>query len=370
MKQMFEGITILDVTKVLSGPLATRMLADYGAMVIKIEHPDRPDDSRSYPPLKNGASGYYEVLNRNKKSITLDFTKAADRETFYALSKTADVIVENLPTASKKKLGLDYETIRTINPKLIYATLTGIDPTSTRKYYDVIAQAESGLMSLIGTPENPMKIGPAVVDAFSGMTLAFAIAGALFARIQSGNGTHLTVSMLAAAMNLLEQNLIEASVTGVNPVRAGNLDTAIAPFGVYKTKDSRIVLAAGSPALWEVLASFLATHQSFEKNNFATNEDRLKNNAALTILIESVFIQYETKALLTKLTELGIPAGPVREMQDVLATPWFYESGALQKIVHPTLGTSVVPGHAIWIEGETPKSLQPAPNLGEHNDKL
>jgi CoA:oxalate CoA-transferase len=344
MNQLFTGLRILDLTKVFSGPFATRQFADYGAEVIKIENSDNPDDSRAFPPLKNNWSGYFEILNRNKKGITLNLTNEDDLQKFYKLCETSDCVVENLTPSTKHKLKIDYTTIYNINPRIIYASLSGLGQNSNRKYYDVIAQAESGLMSLTGTENNPMKIGPAVVDAFSGMTLAFAISSALFYREKTGMGQYVDVSMIGSAMNLLESNLIEYSITKENPKRTGNHDNLIAPFGVYKVKDGSIVIAIGNDSLWQKFEVYLNEHvSSFKRSLFISNHLRLKNHLQLVQLVEQALSHYSMTESIELLSQLGIPCSKVAEMSDVYSNELFYTSEILEKKTHSTIGTYVTP---------------------------
>ena len=366
---IFSGIVVLDVTKVLSGPLATRYLADYGATVIKVEHPEKPDDSRNFPPLKNNWSGYFEMLNRNKEGVTLDFERPQDRNVFYQLCKKTDVVVENLTPGSLYKLKIDYDTLKKINRKLIYASISGVDQKSNRKYYDISAQAESGLLSLSGTPDNPMKIGPAVVDTFAGVNLAFAIASALFYRERTGKGQNITVSMLGAAVQLLEQNIIDYSVSGKNPVRPGRGDAAIAPFGLFKTKDGFITIACGNEKLWNTFQMFLLKHKDFDTKKFLTNSLRLKNNVGLTFIIEEVFAHYKTTSLIQKIHSLSIPFGKVNEMSDIAHNRWFFENGSLVKLKHNKLGNYITPGRPINFSSVKQTKLKNAPELGSDNKK-
>lgn len=369
MYSIFKGVKVLDITKVFSGPFATRMLADYGAEVIKIEHEKNYDDSRNYPPLKKNWSGYFEIVNRNKKGITLNLKDNKQLDQFYTLIRTSDIFVENLTPSTKHKLKIDYETVKKINPRLIYASLSGVGQKNDKKYYDVIAQAESGLMSLSGDPEKPMKIGPSVVDAFSGMTLAFALASALFYRQKTNIGQCIEVSMLACAMNLLESNLIEYSLTKKNPKRTGNHDTAISPFGLYKTKDAYIVVAAGNNSLWKKFADFLQKHISFDEKPFATNELRLKHNDSLTTIIENIFSNFSVHDLTSILSSLSIPCSRTYEMSDVYNDQNNYKTGALVQIKDTKLGTYVVPGTSITFSNGETIEISKAPAIGEDNDR-
>lgn len=361
-KNIFSGVRVLDLTKVYSGPLATRYLADYGADVLKIESPSQPDPSRSFPPIRDGVSGYYEILNRNKAGMMLDLKVEADRHMFYKLVKTADVVVENMTPSAKVKLKVDYKTVRQFNKKIIYASLSGKGQDTDEKYFDIIAQAESGLMSLTGTPSVPTKIGPAVVDAFAGVNLAFAISSALYHREVTGKGQNISVSMLGSSMNLLEQNLVEYSVTGKNPVRQGNLDTAIAPFGIYKTKDRFVALAIGSDILWQNFVRVMQDDRLAEKK-YATNMSRLKANQDVKKDIERVFQRYTSRQLVALLKTHNLPVAEIAHMSDVAANTWLYDSGALEKIVHPDLGLIAVPGLPIEFSDAVPLRHALAPQM-------
>ena len=359
---VFKGVKIIDLTRVFSGPFATRHFADYGANVIKIEPPNG-DDARYFPPLVNGWSGYFEQLNRNKKSLFLDLKSKPDLNRLYRLVKKADVFVENFSPVVKKKLKIDYNTIRKINPKIIYASVNGISESVNRKYYDVIAQAESGLVSLNGE-DGDLKISTSVVDAFSGLKLAFAIAAALFYRLKTGNGQKLSVSMKGSAFDLLEQNLVEYSVTKVNPPKVGNMDNAVFPFGIFKTKDGSIALAVGNNDIWVRLSAFLKKENaSFDLSNYSTNVDRIKNYKLLRDYIESIFSNFESSKLVKILNELGIPVGKVNRMQDVYQDDENYSEKLLRKVNIESVGEVVVSNGGISFSSDKSKKYIPAPIL-------
>ncbi len=369
MASIYSGIKILDLTKVFSGPFSTRLFADYGAEVIKIENPDFPDDTRNYAPIKNNWSGYYEILNRNKKGISLNLKNDEDLNTFYKLIKEADVFVENLTPSTKSNLKIDYEKLKEINPRLIYASLSGVGQNEDKKYYDIIAQAQSGLMSLSGENGHPMKIGPSVVDAFSGMTLSFGIASALYSREKTGKGQYLDVSMLSAAMNLLESNLIDYSVFRKNPSTFGNQDNTIAPFGVFKASDGYLVVAAGNDNLWNVLSLYLKNYVEFDASIFTSNELRLKNLEPLTQIIEKAFSEFKVAELLIKLQELEIPCSSVSYMSDVANDNSNFENKRNVKLNHSKLGEIIVPGKSINFTEFPDFEVREAPDVGENNSE-
>lgn len=369
MKGIFEGIKIIEVAKVFSGPFATRIFADYGAEVIKIEHETSADDTRHFEPLKNNWSGYYEILNRNKKGVSLNLKDEKDLHTLYTLVKEADVFVENLTPSTKYKLKINYEILKTHNPHLIYASLSGVGQDEDRRYYDIIAQAQSGLLSLSGTKEVPAKIAPAIVDPFAGMTLAFGIASALYYSERTGKGQYVDVSMLSSAMNLLENNLTEYSVTQKNPTRPGNQDNAIAPFGVYRAKDAYIVVAAGNEKLWNILSTFLKTHVSFDETSFTSNTLRLKHKERLTTIIEKAFEHYTALDLERELFDRGIPCSRVYEMSDVANSEENFKRKALLRFNHSKLGAIIIPGKSIHFSESSETKIKEAPAIGQDNKK-
>lgn len=366
---IFSDIKIIDLTKVFSGPLATRYLADYGAEVIKIESVSHPDDSRNYPPLKNNWSGYYEILNRNKKSIFLDLKKSSDLQILYKLIPTADVFVENMNSKNTHKLKIDYKTLKKLNPTIIYVSISGLNNRSSRKYYDIIAQAESGLISLSGTAKTPMKIGPSVVDAFSGINAAFSIAAALYNRKVTSQGQYIEISMLGCSMNLLESNLIGYSVTGKNPPRRGNNDNAIAPFGVFPTRDGYVAIAAGNDKLWHILSNFLKTYVSFKDALFSSNTSRLLNNTALSKIITKVTLKFNSIDFINELNRINIPCARVAQMSDVTQNSFLFKNNYLKKIHHPKLGSVIVPGFPIKFHQHPVPVYNHAPILGADNKR-
>jgi len=345
---IFTGIKIIDLTRVFSGPLATRHFADLGAEVIKIEPPGG-DDSRQFPPVIKNWSGYYEVLNRGKKSLTLNLKNPLDLQKLYDLSRDAHVFVENYAPGTTTRLKIDYPTISELNPKIIYASISGVSQNITQKYYDLIAQAQSGLISLNGRNED-MKNATSIVDAYSGVKLAFAISSGLYHQKNTSLGCQIDVSMKGSAFDLLEQNLIAASISGQNPSKVGNQDNAIAPFGIYPTADKNIALAIGSQSQWLEFAKYL--RQISPKINlakFSTNQKRLENLSLLYKTISKIFTKYTSIKIVSDLANLGIPASPIYTMTNVLSDSQNYSEGLLQKINHPVAGSIVVPSGGIKI---------------------
>lgn len=363
---LFNGIKILDLSRVFSGPFATRHFSDFGAEVIKIEPPSG-DESRKFPPLLNNWSGYFEVLNRNKQAITLDLKNESDLSKLYQLSREADVFVENFSPSIKKKLKVDYEHIKKYNDKIIYASISGISAEVNRKYYDIIAQAESGFVSLNGETED-MKVATSVVDAFSGMKLAFAISSALYFREKNNLGTQITVSMKGSAFDLLEQNLIASSISKQNPPKVGNMDTAIAPFGIFKTKDGSIALAIGNESLWQRFLSFvLQENAQFPTEQFTSNDARLQNLPLLKAELEKVFSKFGSKKLVEVLQSLEIPCGEIKTMTEVIRDKENFEQQLLT--TYAVAGVEVVvPTGGIFYSNIEQEKCKPAPHMASSDD--
>jgi CoA:oxalate CoA-transferase len=367
---LFKNIRILDLSRVLSGPLATRHFAQQGAEVIKIETP-QGDDTRQFPPIINGWSGYFEILNHNKKSLVLNLKMPNDLERFYELCNTADVIVENFSPIVKSKLKIDYSEIKKINPKIIYASLCGIPKDNGCKYYDIIAQAESGLIDI-----NKTNSKTAIVDSFAGMKLAFAIAGALYNREVTDEGECITVSMLGIAFDMLEQNLIEGSVfksagSKSNSKNAYNFDIAICPFGVFHSKTEDIAIAVGNEKLWlSFCESMKQFNPDFNLQKFNSNQLRLDNKELIYLTIQDILNNRCAKEINANLKLLGVPCGIVTNMQDILNNQDHYSNQLLQKINIDSIGTIVLSSGGIAFENNPNVGYIPAPSLNQHNHEF
>lgn len=360
---LFSKIKILDLTRVFSGPFATRHFSDFGAEIIKIE-PPQGDDSRQFPPMINNWSGYFEVLNRNKKSLRLDLKHKQDLETFYKLCEQCDVLVENFSPEIKKKLKIDYKTIKNINKKVIYASLSGISEKVNKKYYDIIAQAESGIISLNGEYNQDMKNATSIIDAFSGMKLAFAISSALYNREITKQSCSINISMKGSAFDLLEQNLISSSITKENPEKVGNMDNAIAPFGIFKAKNENIVLAIGNNDQWIKFEKLIKKDNlNFNKKLFTTNKLRVKNIKQLKNLIENYLKKYTTNEIIENLKNNEIPCAKINKMLDVINDKENYEENLLEIVNHPIAGKIAMPTGGIFFSNYQKEKYSPAPNL-------
>lgn len=361
MQNIFSDITIVDATRVFAGPHATQYFTQYGATVIKIEHPSG-DESRQFAPLRDGASGYFEILNRGKQSVVVDLKTDEGKTLFSALLAQADIFVENYTPVVRSRLWIEPKALLTKNPSLIYASLNGYGDQSNTKAYDAIIQAESGIASLNGSSE-PMKNATAIVDAYAGKTLALAISSLLYQREKTGKGWYVNVPMLSCGLQMLEQNLIESSISHKDPPLAWNHDTAIFPFGFFKTQDWSISLAIGNNRLREIFRTHYLSHSI---DLYPCNQDRLDHRETLIVLIQEAFSHYTTSDISNQLSQLWIPNAPIQSMQDILNTPHYYSQWYLQTIDHSKLWTCTIPTSAIRFWDYTAEPLSHAPSLWEH----
>lgn len=276
MKQALEGIRVLDLTRVLAGPFATMILADMGAEVIKIEMPEKGDDARQYGPFTNGESGYFMSINRNKKSITMNLKNQKSKEVFIEMLKKADVVVENYRPGTMEKLGLGYEEIKKINPKIIYAASSGFGhsgPYSKRPAYDGVVQAMGGIMSITGQKGGkPTRVGPSIGDITAGLYTAIGILGALNYREKTGIGQKVDVAMLDCQVSILENAISRYFVTGVSPKPAGNRHASVVPFEPFETLDGEIMIAVGNDALWKKFCQCINADEMANEERFTTNK--------------------------------------------------------------------------------------------------
>lgn len=345
MRDLFSDIRVVDLSRVWAGPAATRYFADYGAEVIKVEHPAAPDEARGFGPLRNGASGYFETVNRGKKSVALDLKDPAGKECLYRLIATADVLVENFCPGVAATLGVDYNSVRSVRPDIVYCSISGYGQNIPERAYDAVIQGECGLASVNGETGG-MKNATSVTDAFAAANAAFAVASALFHRARTGEGQKIDVAMVGCAFNLMENLLAETSVTGADPAPCGRFDNAIFPFGFFRTRDGMVSLAAGNDVLWaRFCAEFLPS--SAGDARFSTNEKRLAARDELVAMIESAFAAHGSADVLARLAAAGIPSGKIASVTEVLREEKWFREGYLRHVDHSALGPCVVPGTGI-----------------------
>lgn len=369
-----DGIKVIDLTRVLAGPFCTMMLADLGAEIIKIEKPGTGDDSRAFGPHLNGESAYFMSINRGKKSLTLDLKTDQGREVFLKLIKNADVLVENFKPGVMKKLGFDYQSLKKINPRLIYCASSGFGqtgPYSSRPAYDLIIQGMGGLMSITGPDASqPTKVGSSIADIFAGVFSVIGILSALHSRNSSGKGQMVDVAMLDCMVAILENAVSRFTCSGVDPVPIGNRHPSIAPFASVKTSDGYINVACGNDALWIKLCEIIGKPELAAEARFQSNHSRCEHMPDLLPILNEAMSQKDSAFWLKKLESGHVPAGPINSISQVLADPQVIAREMLLELIHPIAGKIKVPGTPIKLS-DTPASINsPAPVLGQHNEEI
>ncbi len=375
MEAALSDVTVIDLSRVFAGPYCTMMLGDMGATVIKVEQPGKGDDTRYFgPPYIAGESAYYLGLNRNKYSITLDFKNPDDVKQLLELVRNATVLVENFRPGTLDKLGLGYEQLRSINPGLIYCSISGYGhngPYAMRPGYDFVAQAESGIMSVTGEVDGePQRVGSPVADTAAGMFACMSILAALHVRDKTGKGQHIDISLFESAVALLGNVSANYLISGEEAQRYGNGHPNIVPYQAFRTKDGYIVVSCGNDRLYQSLCSLLGRDDLASDPRFATNPQRVRNRSELVPILQELFLQRESGEWLEKLGAAGIPCGPINSVSQVFNDPQLKARGFVWECEHPTAGTIKLSGSPIRLS-ETPTRLYKAPPLlGEDNEKI
>ncbi len=369
------GITVLDLTRVLSGPYCTMVLADMGARVIKVEHPGKGDDTRHWgPPFVAAESAYFLSINRNKESVTLDFKHPQGREVLDRLLARADVLVENFKPGTMDRAGFGWETLHARHPRLVYTSISGYGQTGPRRDepgYDAVIQAEGGLMSITGDGDGPAyRLGVAVSDIVAGMFAAQGVTAALFARERTGQGQRVDIGMLDTTAALLTYQAGNYFATGQIPARLGNRHPTIAPYETLPTADGEMVVAVGNDGIWKRFCPALDRPELADDPRFRTNRDRLTNYAALKPELQRTMVTRTRAEWTQRFRAASVPCGAVRDVAEVLADPQLAAREMVATLDHPTAGPTRVIGTPIKLS-DTPGSIRtPPPTLGQHTDAV
>ncbi len=374
MAKPLEGVVVLDLSRVLAAPYTGMILADMGADVIKVERPGKGDDSRAYGPFKNGESVYYMSLNRGKRSMTLNMKSEEGKQILKDLVKQADVLVENFRGGTMDKLGLGYDVLKEINPRLIYSACTGFGMTGPYKHdpaYDVIVQGMGGIMSITGQEGGePTKVGASIGDITAGIFSAVGIMIALYNREKTGKGQLVDVSMLDCQVAILENAIARYMNAGVSPKPIGNRHASITPFQSLKTKDGYVIVAVGNDTLWQKFCGLIERPDLAADPRFTTNPLRTEN---VKVLGEELNKTFQTKTMdewLHILKEGGVPVGPINDVERVIKDPAVIAREMIVTTYHPIAGDVEMAGVPIKLS-ETPGSVDaPAPTLGQHTREI
>jgi crotonobetainyl-CoA:carnitine CoA-transferase CaiB-like acyl-CoA transferase len=364
---------VVDLSRILSGPMATMMLADLGARVIKVEQPGVGDETRQWgPPFVDGIGTYFLSCNRNKESITLDLKSEPGKAILTRLIRHADVLAENFRTGVLKRLGFSTERLHELNPRLIVLSISGFGhdgPEGGRPGYDAIVQGEAGIMSVTGpTPRQPTKMGLSICDVLAGMNGAYGVVAALYERVRTGRGKVVRTSLLASTVAAHTYQGTRWTVAGEVPEAIGNNHPSIAPYGTFRCADGLIQIGVANQGLWAKFAPVVGIDPGDAR--FATIADRSSRRAELTAEIERALAAGTREEWLARLGERGIPAGAIRTMDEVYEWDQTRSQGLVVQADHPKLGRIELPGPPLRFDGEPPREHTAPPLLGQHQDTV
>ena len=365
-------LRILDFTRVRAGPTCVRQFADFGADVIKIESPPGVDPNENMGGPRDGPD--MQNLHRNKRGMTLNLKVPAAREVLARLVKTADIVVENYRPDVKFRLGIDYESLASINPRIILASISGFGqdgPYRDRPGFDQIAQGMSGIMSVTGAPgQGPMRVGCAVADVGAGLFAALGIMTALLERERSGRGQWVQSSLLNAGIALLDFQAARYTMKGEVPPQVGNDHPTSMPTSAYKTADGYINVAASGDGMWKRICQLFGREELATDERFRTNELRAKNRAALNTEMNKALAARTSAEWIEALNKIGVPTGPIYKMDEVFADPQVKHLGAAAEVQHPRLGRLRILNQAVKLS-RTPAALKTAtPEIGQHTQEV
>ena len=374
MASPLNGIKVLDLTRVLAGPYATMLLGDLGAEVIKIEQPDTGDESRNFGPFKNGFSLYFMSVNRGKQSVTLNLKTERGRAIFRRLLDQTDILVENFRPGTMEKLGLDYGTLKSEYPSLIYAACSGFGqtgPYAQQGAYDMIIQGMGGIISITGEPDGPpVRVGTSISDITAALFTTIGILSALHHRNRTGRGQFVDVAMLDSLVAVLENAVVRYFATGEAPKPLGARHPAITPFEAFASADGHVIIALGNDTLWAKFCEHVGRQALISDKRFRTNADRTENHDQLFPILSEIMSQRTTDDWIDALGNIGVPCGPINAMDKVVAHPQVEAREMITRVAHQITGEVEVPGVPIKLS-ETPGSVDaPAPSLGEHTTEV
>ncbi len=372
--RLLDGIRVIDLSRVMSGPFCTAMLADLGAEVIKIEMPEVGDDSRHFGPYRDGESAYFMLLNRGKKSVTLNLKSDRGRDILEALVGSSDVLIENFRPGVADRLGIGYAALEPLNPGLVYASISGFGqdgPLAGRPAYDLVVQAMSGLMDVTGQRDGPpTAIGESMADVCAGMFAAWGISTALFARERTGKGRHLDIAMLDSMFSMMLTVLSLQLYSDRAPVRVGSRHPVTYPVDAFEAKDGHVVLVVSSDRAFGAFCKAIGRPGLSEDERFRTNANRNTNEDALKAIIEAWTSERTAVEIVAAMDAAGIPAAPVLSLADVTESAHIAAREMISTVGHPTLGDIPLVHQPVRFSGAERAFQRPPPGLGEHTREL
>ena len=372
--RLFDGVRVLDLSRMLAGPYGSMLLADMGAEVIKVEDPDGGDPMRVMGPpfLADGESAYFLAINRNKKSIALDLARDAGRAVFYDLVRRADVVWENFRPGVMERLGCAYPKLWSLNPRVIVCSISGYGqegPCRDWPAFDLALQAMGGAMSLTGEPgRSPVRMGLPMGDLTGGIFGAFAVAGALFRRERTGEGAHVDLSLLDCQVSLLTYIAQYFWTNGHVPGPLGSGHASVVPYQTLATRDGHLIVAVFAEKFWSGFCRVVEHAEWEHDQRFKTNRERVANRDVLVPLVEAAFRERTTDDWLARLGAEGVPGAPIRSVDRVLADPQVRQRGMVVEMTHPVHGKLPALGTPVKVDGAMGLETAPPPRLGEHTD--
>ncbi|MFC2104326.1 CaiB/BaiF CoA transferase family protein [Bacteroidota bacterium] len=370
-----HNIKVLDLTRVLAGPFCTMVLSDLGAEIIKVEIPEKGDDSRHFGPFINEQSLYFLSINRGKKSISLNLKTEKGKEIIRDLVKQVDIIIENYRPGTMEKLDLGYESLKEINPKIIYAAASGFGhtgPDSKKPAYDILAQAAGGMMSITGWPDSPpTRVGMSLGDITASLYTAIGINAALYQREITGLGQKIDVAMLDCQVSILENALARYQVDNVSPKPLGNRHPTITPFQAFKAKDKFFIIAVGNDNMWKTFCEAINRNDLISDERFATNLKRTQNVEELNSILEKIFATKNAEEWLQIMEDYKIPNTPINNIKDVMENKQILARNMIVDVEDKKSGNLKIAGNPIKMTN-VPEidHRNPAPEIGEHNSEI
>lgn len=369
-----EGTHVLDFTQVLAGPLCTQYLGDLGAEIIKVEPVGKGDDTRQWPPFREGFGAVFLNVNRNKRSLALDLKNPESRPIVRSLVEKTDVVIESFAGGVTERLGIDYETLRSINPKIIYCSVSGYGrsgPMKDARGYDLILQAYSGILSMTGHPgSGPTRVPLSPIDQGTGMHALSGILAALINRSKTGKGCFLEVSLFETAVGFLGFNLESYWARGQLPAKSGSGHESLCPYQVFQASDDLILLGIANNNHWERFCKLVGRENLLADPRFATNADRVAHFEVTIEIVQDIIATRTRSEWLAQLQKIGVPCSPVNTIADVMNEPQTKARGIIVDYDHPQLGSHKAIAHPVQFENMTRKVRLPPPRLGQHTAEI
>jgi len=374
MSYSLAGVTVLDLSRVLAGPFCAMLLADMGAEVLKIEEPGGGDESRTWPPFREGEGSGYLSMNRNKRNMTLNLKTPTAQEILKQLAARADVLIENFRTGTMEAFGLGYEVLKEINPRLVYCAVSVFGrsgPLKDRIGYEALMQAHSGVMSITGEPDGPpLRCGVSFLDLGTGLMAAYGVMNALFHRERTGQGQLVEVSLFETALAFLSYHAVGYLMTGAIPERQGSAHPSLVPYQVFQTQDGEMFIAGANQRLWTRLCQALQREDLLQDPRFGTQAERVHHRHTLIPMLQAEALQYTTATLVAILEEAGVPCAPVNTLDKVLRDPQTAAREMVREVPHPRIPDLQLLGLPIKLS-DTPGDIRrPPPLMGQHTEEV